>query len=105
MAKLTISESAAAVLRQIREQSSGRLTISIDGCCCEGTAPHLYENYLLPYGVHEIGVAEGIPVYVPQHLEDSYEQAVVRIDVVDDETSDAMSLETALGKRLVLRHE
>jgi len=105
MTKLTISESAAAVLRQIREQASGRLTISIDGGCCEGTAPHLYENYLLPYGVHEIGRAEDIPVYVPQHLEESYAGAVVRIDVVDDEMSDAMSLETALGKRLVLRHE
>ncbi len=103
MPKLTISESAAAVLRQIREQSSGRLTISIDGGCCEGTAPHLYENYLLPYGVHEIGRAEDIPVFIPQHLRDAYAGAVVRLDVVDDESSDAMSLETVLGKRLVLR--
>jgi len=105
MPKLTISESAATVLRQIREQSSGRLTISIDGGCCEGTAPHLYENYLLPYGVHEIGRAEEIPVYIPLHLKDAYAGAAVRLDVVDDEMSDAMSLETVLGKRLVLRRQ
>lgn len=105
MTKLIVSESAATVLREIRAHSSGRLTISIDGGCCEGTAPHLYENYLLPYGVHEIGRAEDIPVFIPQHLKDNYAGAAVRIDVIDDEMSDAMSLETALGKRLVLRCE
>ena len=104
MAVLEVSERAAELLRRIRGERSGVLTITIDGGCCEGTAPHLYEDYVLPYGVHEIGNAEGVPVYIPGNLVEQYEAATVRLDVMDDAGSDAMSIETALGKRLVLRY-
>ena len=76
-----------------------------DRCgCCEGTAPHLYENYLLPQGVQEIGRAEGIPVYIAAHLKEQWRDARVTLDLDEQDTSDAMSLETEYGVRLVLRH-
>jgi uncharacterized protein (DUF779 family) len=105
MAKVTTTDSAISILRQVRERRSGTLTISIDTGCCEGTAPHLYEDYILPYGSTEIGRVADVPVFVPPHLAELYENASILIDVIDEEASDAMSLETALGKRLVLRHE
>ena len=105
MSELRVSQSAADVIREVRSDRSGTLTITIDGGCCEGTAPHLYENYIVPAGCIEIGRFDGIPVYVPGALGEQYADARVTIDVVDDPVSDAMSLETSLGKRLVLRHD
>jgi len=105
VSELRVSEGAAAVIREVRSERGGTLTITIDGGCCEGTAPHLYENYVVPAGCIEIGRFEGIPVYIPGALGDQYAATRVTIDVVDDPVSDAMSLETSLGKRLVLRHE
>jgi uncharacterized protein (DUF779 family) len=105
MATVRITQDAAEVLRCVREQRSGELTLSIDTGCCEGTAPHLYEDYIVPYGSTEIGRAGEVPVFVPPHLASLYASAKILIDVVDEAASDAMSLETALGKRFVLRHE
>ena len=103
MTELRVSDEAAAVIRRVRSERSGVLTITIDGGCCEGTAPHLYEDYVVPVGVIEIGRVDGIPVYIPGALGEQYATAHVTIDVVDDALSDAMSLETELGKRLVMR--
>jgi len=105
MSELHVSETAAAVIREVRHDRGGVLTITIDGGCCEGTAPHLYENYVVPAGCIEIGRFDDIPVYIPGALGEQYADARVTIDVIDDPVSDAMSLETSLGKRLVLRHE
>lgn len=100
-----MSEEAAAVIREVRSRRRGALTITIDGGCCEGTAPHLYEDYVVPSGAAEIGRIDGIPVFIPGHLHEQYAATRVVIEVVDDPLSDALSLETALGKRLVVRHE
>ena len=105
MAELIVSDAAVAVIRETRKHRGGALTITIDGGCCEGTAPHLYENYVVPAGCIEIGRVDGIAVYIPGHLGDQYAASRVTIDVIDDAVSDAMSLETTLGKRLVLRHK
>jgi len=102
---LRVSESAAAVIREVRNSRGGALTITIDGGCCEGTAPHLYEDYVVPAGCIEIGRFDDIPVYIPGTLGEQYADTRVTIDVIDDPASDALSIETSLGKRLVLRHE
>ena len=102
MAVLRVSDAAAAVIRQVRQSRGGALTITIDGGCCEGTAPHLYENYVVPAAAVEIGRVEEIPVYIPGALSAQYASARVTIDVIDDSLSDALSLETVLGKRLVM---
>ena len=105
MAELHVRDAAAGVIRQVRAARGGVLTITIDGGCCEGTAPHLYEDYLVPAAAVEIGRVDGIPVYIPGALREQYARALVTIDVVDDALSDALSLETELGKRLVMHHE
>ena len=52
----------------------------------------------------EIGSAEGIPVYVMAHLAEQWQSARVTLDLIDEDSSDALSLETEHGVRLVLRH-
>ncbi len=101
-----MSDAAVAVIRQVRRERAdraGTFTITIDGGCCEGTAPHLYENYVVPAGAIEIGRVDDVPVFIPGNLGEQYATASVTIDVVDDPLSDAMSLESDLGKRLVFR--
>jgi uncharacterized protein (DUF779 family) len=103
--ELRVSDAAAAVVRQVRHDRGGTLTITIDGGCCEGTAPHLYENYVVPAGAIEIGRVDEVPVFIPGNLGEQYATASVTIDVVDDPLSDALSLETNLGKRLTMQRE
>lgn len=91
------------MLRRVRGERDGALTITIDGGCCDGTAPHLYEDYVLPAGVELIGEAEGVPVYVPGALAPQYRTARVRLDLVEDPSSDALSIETEHGVRLIVR--
>ena len=77
MADVTVTSRAAAVLRRIRSERRGVLTITIDGGCCEGTAPHLYEDYVVPYGSHEIGEAEGVAIFVPPSFKEQYENSAI----------------------------
>lgn len=104
MPTFIVTDKAAEMLRRVRAERAGALTITIDTGCCEGTAPHLYENYVLPYGAAQIGTAEGIPVYVMAHLENQWQSARVTLDLIDEDSSDALSLETEHGVRFVLRH-
>ena len=99
---LTVTERAAEMIRRIRSERPGTLTITIDSGCCEGTAPNLYENYLVPYGFAEIGRAEGIPVLVPASWKEQWLATPVTLDLIDDDSSDAMSLETEHGFRFFL---
>jgi len=103
VAEVKATERAIEVLRRVRAERSGELTIPIDSCRCDGTAPHLYENYVLPYGAVEIGRVEDIPVYIAPHFADAWKNVQATLDVVDDPAADALSLETAYGVRLVLR--
>lgn len=103
MAVVHITARAAEVVGQVRSQRCGRLTFTIDGGCCEGTAPHLLEGALLTSGAEKIGEVEGVGVYLQPAMVPLYTAAEITIDVIDDATSDSMSLETEFGLRFVLR--
>jgi len=105
MANVTVTSRAAEVLRRIRSERGGVLTITIDGGCCEGTAPHLYEDYVVPYGSHAIGEAEGVEILVPPSFKEQYENAAITLDLIDQPLSDVLSIETEHGVRLVMRHD
>jgi uncharacterized protein len=100
---IRISDEAAEVVRRVRAERTGPLTFTIDGGCCEGAAPHLFENAVITSASCEVGEVEGVPVYLQPAMVGPYADADVTIDVVDDAMSEAMSLETAFGLRFVLR--
>ena len=102
MAIVHITARAVEVVERVRAERTGRLSFTIDGGCCEGTAPHLLEDALLA-GARYIGEAAGVPVYLQPAMVSAYADAEVTIDVVDEPLSDAMSLETEHGLRFVLR--
>ena len=103
MTTVHITARAADVVTRVRGERAGALTFTIDGGCCEGTAPHLFEDAILAGGAEQIGNVAGVPVYLQPAMAAPYRAATVTIDVVDDPTSDAMSLETEYGLRFVLR--
>lgn len=105
MTTFRISGRAAEVLARVRAGRSGALTFTIDGGCCEGTAPHLYEDAVITSAAEQAGEVEGIPVYLQSAMIEPFRNADVTIDVIDEPLSEAMSLETEHGVRFVLREQ
>ncbi len=103
MATVHITPRAAEVVSRVRRVRSGPLTFTIEGGCCEGTAPHLFEYAVLTSGAEKVGEVEGVPVYLQPAMVPLYADAAITIDVVDEPVSDALSLETEYGLRFVLR--
>jgi len=103
MSIVHITPRAAAVVARLRGERSGPLTFSVDGGCCEGAAPHLFEHAVITSAAEKIGEVEGVPVYLQPAMVPHYADAEITIDVVDDPASDALSIETGLGLRFVLR--
>jgi uncharacterized protein (DUF779 family) len=103
MTTFRITEKAREVLARVREGRGERLTFLIDGGCCEGTAPHLYEDAIVTAAAQRAGEIDGVPVYLQSAMIEPYRDADVILDVVDEPMSEAMSLETEHGVRFVLR--
>lgn len=103
MTLVDITPEAAAVVSRIRGERAGHLTFTIDGGCCEGAAPHLFEDAVLTSGAEKVGEVEGVGVYLQPAMVPVYADAEIIIDVIEEPTSDALSLETAHGLRFVLR--
>ena len=103
MTTVRITPRAAAVVARVRRERTGPLTFTIDGGCCEGTAPHLFEHAVLTSAAEQVGEVEGVPVYLQPAMVPLYADAEVTIDVIEEPISDALSLETEYGLRFVLR--
>jgi len=103
MTIVRITPRAAEILARVRSARSGALTFTIDGGCCEGTAPHLFEDAVITSAARRVGEVDGVPVYLQSAMIEPYRNADVTIDVVDEPLSEAMSLETEFGLRFVLR--
>jgi uncharacterized protein (DUF779 family) len=105
MTTVRITPRAVEVLARVRAGRSGALSFTIDGGCCEGTAPHLFEDAVITSAAEKVGEVEGVPVYLQSAMIEPYREADVAIDVVDEPMSEAMSLETEFGLRFVLREK
>ncbi len=103
MTTVHITPRAAEVVSRVRRERSGPLTFTIEGGCCEGTAPHLFAHAVLTSGAEQVGEVEGVPVYLQPAMVPLYADAEITIDVVEEPVSDALSLETEYGLRFVLR--
>ncbi len=100
---IRITPRAAEIVSRVRRARSGPLSFTIDGGCCEGTAPHLFESAVITGGAERVGEAAGVPVYLQPAMVSLYAGAEITIDVIEEPLSDAMSLETEYGVRFVLR--
>lgn len=87
----------------MRGRRDGTLTITIGTGCCESTAPFLYEDFWPGPDQAPVGEVEGVVVYAPEYLRIRYpDDDGVTLDVVE-ELGESLSVETELGRRLILR--
>ncbi len=101
--KISATDRAEQVVRDMGERRRGRLTITIGTGCCESTAPFLYEDFWPGPDQEPIGEVAGVTIYAPEYLRRQYpDDDGVVLDVMH-ELAESLSVETELGCRLVLR--
>ena len=69
--------------------------------CCSGS--FRVKRAIITSASQRAGEVDGVPVYLQAAMIEPYRNADVIIDVIDEPMSEAMSLETGLGVRFVLR--
>ena len=72
--------------------------------CCEGTAPHLFADYVRTPDQEQIGIAGGVGVFADAHVRRLYGDRTIVIDAEEDPLADGFSAEIPLGWRFVLRY-
>lgn len=103
---MTVAATAAAlaVLARLRREDPAAAFVLVLGAgCCEGTAPHLFRDYVLTPEHTRLGEVAGVPVYADAHVARLYAARALTLDAEADPTADGFSAETAIGWRFVLR--
>jgi uncharacterized protein (DUF779 family) len=98
-----ITEAAAALVRQLRNQH-GPLLFHQSGGCCEGSAPMCLRSTGFRIGSRDVklGDIEGCPFYVSAEQYPYWAHSQLTIDVVQN-GGDSFSLEAADGVRFITR--
>ena len=99
--EVALTGAAREVLRKVRDKRGNLVFVFGDGCC-EGTAPLLFDNYVLDTDQIRVGEADGVPIFASPHVHRLYEGRRVVIDVDYGQVSDSLSVETGLGCRFVM---
>jgi len=101
--RVLVTEAAASLARQLRDQY-GPLLFHQSGGCCEGTAPMCLRRGGFRVGARDVllGVIEGCPFYVSAAQFPYWAHSQLTIDVVPN-GGDSFSLEAADGVRFITR--
>ena len=101
---IAATATAADVVARVRAaHPDARLVFVFGSGCCEGTAPHLFADYVLTAGQEEVGQVGGVGVFADAHVRGLYAERTVVIDAEADPLADGFSAEIPLGFRFVLR--
>lgn len=103
--RVTVTEAAAALIRQLQAQH-GELMFHQSGGCCDGSAPMCYPKGGFRLGARDvcIGVIEGCAYYVGGHQWERWQHTRLTLDVVPGRGS-GFSLEAPLGVRFLVRSD
>ena len=102
--RVEASARAELVVAEVRAaHPSAALTFVFGSGCCEGTAPHLFADYVRTPDQEQVGTAGGVGVYADAHVRRLYAGRTVVIDAEADPLADGFSAEIPLGWRFVLR--
>ena len=97
------SPEAEAVVAAVRERRSGTLTITLSGGCCDSTAPFLFEDHLVGRDWLRVGAVGDVDVWASPQLVELWGDDELVLSAVEDPLAESFSVETDLGRRLVLR--
>ena len=93
-------EVVAAVRAARRDEP---LTFVFGSGCCEGTAPHLFADYVRTAEHAAVGVVGEVDVLADGHVRRLYAGRTVLIDAEADPLADGFSAEIPLGWRFTIR--
>jgi hypothetical protein len=80
-----------------------RLVFVFGSGCCEGTAPHLFTDYILTPAQERVGEVGAVGVFADAHVRRLYAGRRLTLDAEEDTLADGFSAEIPLGWRFVLR--
>lgn len=103
IARVTISEAAAAVIAQLRERH-GPLMFHQSGGCCDGSAPMCYQEGELILGDQDVwmGKVADCDFYMSAFQFEYWQHTQLELDVVKGRGA-SFSLEIPLGLRFVIK--
>src|ERR1700739_1390481 len=101
--RVRVTDAAAALLHQLRQQY-GELLLHLSGGCCEGSAPMCLRRSGFRIGARDVllGVVEGVPFYVGAAQFPYWAACQLTLDVTEG-GGDSFSLEAADGVRFLVR--
>lgn len=101
---ISATSTAADLVGRVRAANPGAALVFVFGSgCCEGTAPHLFTDYVLTPEHEQVGMVAGVAVHADRHVRRLYAARAVTLDAEEDPTADGFSAEIPFGWRFVLR--
>jgi len=101
--RVLVSEAAASLIQQLKEQH-GELLFHQSGGCCDGSSPMCFEisDFKIGYSDVGLGVIEGCEFWMSKDQFDYWQHTQLTLDVVDGRGS-SFSIEIPTGKRFIIR--
>ena len=103
--KVSISDAAAKVVRQLKS-THGDLMFHQSGGCCDGSAPMCFKEGEFPLGDNDIKLGEigGVPFYMNGDQYEKWKHTDLTIDAVKG-IGGMFSLDNGTGKRFLTKSE
>jgi uncharacterized protein (DUF779 family) len=101
--RVEITEEAAQVVQQLKEQH-GELIFHQSGGCCDGSSPMLLqkEDFYLDDNDILLGEVSGVPFYMSHDQFEYWKHTFLTVDITTGRGS-SFSLEIPLGKRFLIK--
>ena len=102
MKRVTITEAAAQIVRQLKEKH-GDLIFHQSGGCCDGSAPMIFEKDEMYLDESDIllGTVEGVNFYMNQDQFEYWKHTHLTVDITEGRGA-SFSLEIPLGLRFLI---
>jgi len=102
MKRIDITDTAAKIVRLLKNKH-GALIFHQSGGCCDGSAPMIFEKDEMYLDESDIllGTIEGVNFYMNQDQFEYWKHTYLTIDVTEGRTS-GFSLESPLGLRFLI---
>lgn len=109
VSRVDVTDQAAALLRELREEHGAPLMFHQSGGCCDGSAPMCYTQGTFMTGPSDVllgeldaGTGEPIPVWISKAQFEYWSHTHITIDVTEGRGS-GFSIEGPTGHRFVIR--
>lgn len=107
--RIAVTDEAAALLRQLRDEHGQPLMFHQSGGCCDGSAPMCYTQGTFMTGPQDVllgelepGTPEPVPVWISKPQFEYWSHTHITIDVTKGRGS-GFSIEGPTGNRFIVR--